>query len=191
MKRVKKLLTRYRLFLCLLALNGVLLAAAPELGRASFHMSVENLLEMLSIVPPIFLLMGLLDVWVPRETMMRCMGPASGVKGGVFAFALGSFAAGPLYAAFPIAGIFLKKGVSLANVFLFLGAWSTTKIPMMLFEVTQLGGRFAATRFALNVVGIVVLAAVMEKTTSPEEAEAIYRAAAEQPEPGPGGGGKK
>ena len=52
---------------------------------------------MLLVIPPIFILLGLLDVWVPREKMIRYMGEGSGVKGTVLAFLLGSFAAGPLY----------------------------------------------------------------------------------------------
>ena len=43
----------------------------------------------------------------------------------------------------------LKKGASFFNVFLFLGAWSATKLPQMLFEISQLGAKFAAaTRVA-------------------------------------------
>lgn len=180
MKRMKELVKRYRFFVIMLILNVAILFVEPELGKKSFVASYKNLLQMLSIIPPVFILMGLLDVWIPRETMMRYMGKEAGIKGGVFAFLMGSFAAGPLYAAFPIAGVFLKKGVSLTNVFIFLGAWSTTKLPMMLFEITQLGGRFAGIRFVVNVIGIVILAVIMEKTTSKEEAENIYRAACEQ-----------
>ena len=88
---------------------------------------------------------------------------------------LGGFSSGPLYAAFPIAGMFIKKGVSLTNVFLFLGAWSTTKIPMMLFEAAQLGSKFAGIRFALNVMGTVILAVIIEKTTASQEQENLYQ----------------
>lgn len=177
MKQTKNLVSRYKLFICLFIVNLILLIFAPEIGKASLLTSFDSFLEMLSIIPPIFLLMGLLDVWVPKETMMKYLGKGAGIKGGIFAFVLGSFSAGPLYAAFPVAGIFLKKGVSLTNIFIFLGAWSTTKIPMMLFEITQLGGQFALIRFMINIIGIIVLALVMEKTTSEKEAEKIYKAA--------------
>lgn len=105
------------------------------------------------------------------------MGKDAGIKGGMFAFALGSFSSGPLYASFPVAMVFLKKGVSLTNIFIFLGAWSTTKIPMMLFEITQLGSKFALIRFGLNLVAIILLAAIMEKTTSKRDAETMYELA--------------
>ena len=180
MARLKKFIKRYRFFLLLVLINGLLFIIKPELGQKTTALSVHNLLEMLSVIPPIFLLLGLMDVWVPRETMMKYMGKDAGIKGGIFAFVLGSFSAGPLYASFPVAAVFLKKGVSLTNVFLFIGAWSTTKIPMMLFEITQLGSKFALIRFGLNLISIIVLAIFMERTTTKEDSEAIYEMASRQ-----------
>lgn len=180
MARMKEYIKRYRFFLLLVFINGLLFIIEPELGQETTALSVHNLLEMLSVIPPIFLLLGLMDVWVPRETMMKYMGKDAGIKGGIFAFVLGSFSAGPLYASFPVAAVFLKKGVSLTNIFLFIGAWSTTKIPMMLFEITQLGSKFALIRFGLNLVAIIALAIIMKRTTTKEDAEAIYEMASRQ-----------
>lgn len=180
MMKLKKFLLRYRFFLLLLLLNLLVLLVSPDTGKKIAALSFDNLLEMLSVIPPVFLLLGLMDVWIPKETMMKYMGKDAGIKGGIFAFVLGSFSAGPLYASFPVAAVFLKKGVSLTNVFLFVGAWSTTKIPMLLFEVTQLGGKFAAIRFFLNLAGIITLAVIMEKTTSSKEYEKICERAVRQ-----------
>lgn len=173
MNTLSKVLSKYKFFLILLLCDAVLWGFQPDLSKKSLTLSCDYFLEMLSVVPPVFILMGLMDVWVPKETMMKYMGKGAGLKGGIFAFLLGSFSSGPLYAAFPIAGMFLKKGASLANVFLFLGAWSTTKIPMMLFEATQLGSRFTLIRFCLNIVGIIVLAFIIEKTTGRQELETL------------------
>lgn len=153
----------------MLLLNVLLLIVEPESGREVISLSFDNFLEMLSIIPSIFLLLGLMDVWVPKETIMKFMGKDAGIKGGIFAFVLGSFSSGPLYALFPVAMVFLKKGVSLTNIFIFLGAWSTTKIPMMLFEITQLGSKFALIRFGLNIIAILILAVIMEKTTTKKD----------------------
>lgn len=180
MKKLRKLVKRYLFFLLLLLLNVLLLIAEPESGREAVSLSLDNLLEMLSVIPPIFLLLGLMDVWVPKETIVKFMGKDAGIKGGVLSFVLGSFSSGPLYASFPVAMVFLKKGVSLTNIFIFLGAWSTTKIPMMLFEITQLGSRFALIRFGLNVIAIIVLAVIMEKTATKKDAETMYELASRQ-----------
>lgn len=164
-----KLLKRYKFFLASLLANIVLLFVTPETGRQSLTISFHSFLEMLTILPPIFVLMGLMDVWIPKQTMMKYMGKGAGIKGGIIAFLLGSFSGGPLYASFPIAVVFLKKGVSLMNIFIFIGTWSACKIPMMLFEVTQLGSKFALLRFFLNLIGIILVALLIDKTTSEQE----------------------
>lgn len=166
MNKAAMLLKRYRVFAVLVLINLVVLVVYPQTGERALRISGANALEMLTIIPPIFLLLGLLDVWVERETMIKFMGEGSGIRGGVIAFALGSAAAGPLYAAFPIAAMFLKKGASWMNVLLFIGAWSTTKIPLLLFETASLGFEFMALRFVFNIVGIVLIAVILGKTAS-------------------------
>ena len=178
--KLQRFFRRYRFFLIILAVNIALLCVAPELGKNSLRVSFDSFMEMLTILPPFFVLMGLMDVWIPKQTMMKYMGKEAGIKGVLIAFLLGSFSAGPLYAAFPMAAMFMKKGVSLANIFIFIGAWSTTKIPMMLFEVTQLGSSFASMRFALNLVGVIIISVVIDKTTSEDEYDKIRKNACEQ-----------
>ncbi|HQH33557.1 MAG TPA: permease [Petrotogaceae bacterium] len=171
---MKAFLKRYKVFLILVILNVVVGAVFPEIGIKSFSLTKQNFVEMISVIPPIFILLGLLDVWVDRATMMKYTGKGSGLKGVLIALLIGSAAAGPLYAAFPIAGIMLKKGSSLFNVFVFIGAWSTTKIPMLTFEAASLGINFMITRLILSVIGIFVIAAVTEKSLNQEQQEKIY-----------------
>ena len=169
MNRWMKCFRRYRLFFLLLLVNAVFMAAAPELGRASLSITRANVRQMLSLLPPIFILLGLLDVWVERETMMKYMGEEAGLKGAVLAFIMGSAAAGPLYAAFPVAAVLVKKGVKLTNIFIFIGAWSTTKIPMSLFEAANLGWDYMLLRLACNICGIIVIAVILERSATEKE----------------------
>jgi uncharacterized membrane protein YraQ (UPF0718 family) len=106
--------------------------------------------------------------------MMKYTGKNSGLKGVVIAFLLGSAAAGPLYAAFPIASIMLKKGSSLFNVFVFIGAWSTTKRPMLTFEAASLGINFTITRLILSIIGILIIAGVTKKFLNQDQQKKIY-----------------
>ena len=163
---MKAFVKRYRVFLLLALANLAVGVAMPEIGLKSLDITKRNLVEMLSVIPPIFVLLGLLDVWVDRATMMKYTGKGSGVKGILIAFLLGSAAAGPLYAAFPVAGVMIKKGSSLFNVFIFIGAWSTTKIPMLTFEAASLGLAFTLTRLSLSIVGILAIAAITQKSLS-------------------------
>lgn len=172
---MKKVLKRYRVFLGTLFLVGLLVLVNREVGLTALKTAGYTLREMLLVIPPVFLILGLLDVWVPRELMVRYMGEGSGLKGVVLAFILGSAAAGPLYGAFPIASVFMKKGVKFTNILIFIGAWSTTKIPMFLFEVESLGARFAFTRLAVDIPGIIIIAWILSKLLSKNAVEEIYR----------------
>lgn len=176
-KKVAFVVKRYRFFLLLLAANIFILIFFPSIGIKSMDLTFSNLLEMLSILPPIFILLGLLDTWVKRETMIKYMGETSGMLGVLLAFLLGSAAAGPLYAAFPVAGVLLKKGSKLSNVFIFLGAWSTTKIPQILFEASALGVKFMLLRLGMDLIGIAVIAYCTERALSEKDKNEIYRRA--------------
>ncbi len=175
--KTKKLLKRYRVFFILAVFNIALVVFFPEVGLKSVRLTWSNLFEMLSVLPPIFILLGLLDVWVKRETMVKYMGEGSGIVGVLLAFFIGSAAAGPLYAAFPVAGVLLKKGSKLSNVLIMLGAWSTTKIPLILFEASALGLKFMLIRLAIDLIGIAVIAYFTEKLLSKNEKEEIYKKA--------------
>ena len=176
---MKKLIKRYAFLLVSLAALGALFIFDTQRGVAASQTMFFTVKEMLLVIPPIFILLGLLDVWVPRETMVHFLGEGSGLKGIVIAVLLGTAAAGPLYAAFPVAGIFLKKGAKFSNVVLFLGAWSTTKVPMVAFEVASLGPLFGFVRLGLSLVGISIIALIMNSAMKKEEKEKIYQNAQE------------
>jgi uncharacterized membrane protein YraQ (UPF0718 family) len=174
---MKKLIKRYAAFLILAVINIGILIFRPDIGLKSLSITGSNALEMLSVLPPIFILLGLLDVWVPRETMIRFMGEKSGMIGIGIAFFLGAAAAGPLYAAFPVAGVLLKKGGKLSNVLIFIGAWSTVKIPLLLFEASAMGWKFMLLRLAIDIPGIAIIAFITERILTERDKKHIHELA--------------
>jgi uncharacterized membrane protein YraQ (UPF0718 family) len=112
---MKNILKKYRLLVFVAMVNFLLILLAPTVGAISLHISLDNLLEMIAVIPPIFVFIGLFDAWVPKETIIRLMGDESGLLGVCLAFVLGSFSAGPLYAAFPVAEVLLNKGSKFSN----------------------------------------------------------------------------
>jgi uncharacterized membrane protein YraQ (UPF0718 family) len=166
---------RYRAFLVVVGAVIVFTFFNREIGMKALSITAFSFKEMILVIPPIFVLLGLLDIWVPREMMIKFMGEGSGFKGVLLSFFIGSAAAGPLYGAFPVAAVLMKKGVKFSNILIFIGAWSTTKIPMFLFEMASLGTRFAVTRLLINIPGIILIAYVLSKLISREEVESIYQ----------------
>ncbi|WP_304226335.1 permease [Gracilinema caldarium] len=174
------LFARYKFALIAIIIFILILVSSPFLRHKSVSILIQQSTTMFLVVPPIFLLLGLLDVWVPRESFIRYMGERSGFTGTLIAFALGSAAAGPLYGAFPVASILMKKGASFSNILIFIGAWSTTKIPMLLFEMHALGTRFALSRLFIDIIGIIVIALLTKWFIKPSEVEQIYLTAAQR-----------
>jgi len=166
---------RYKWALLLLLLDGVVYVWNQSLGISIFTQTTDSFMQMLSFIPPVFIILGLLDTWVPREKVVSHLGPGTGIKGMALAVLLGLANAGPLYAAFPIAAVMLKKGSSLFNVIMFIGAWATLKFPMFMFETQFLGGTFSLTRWICSLIGISFIAFVIDRLLSDAEKEAIYR----------------
>lgn len=81
---------------------------------------------------------------------------------------LGTVAAGPLYVAFPMRILLLRKGAKLSNVIFFLGVWSSTKLPILLFEAVSLGINFTLIHIAVSVPLYLLTAFYIERSVSPE-----------------------
>ncbi|MDI6601194.1 MAG: permease [Thermoanaerobacteraceae bacterium] len=177
MKDIKGLLKRYQFFLVTIVIVAIVALVNRSLGLKALGIAGYSFKEMALVIPPVFVLLGLLDVWVPREIMMRYMGEGSGLKGIILAIIIGSAAAGPLYGAFPVAAVFMKKGVKFSNILIFIGAWSTTKIPMFLFELSALGVPFAVTRLLVDIPGIIIIAYALQLVISKDEIDEIYKKA--------------
>jgi len=114
----------------------------PEKADASLTVSRDYLKEMILIIPPVFLLMGLLEVWIPKDKIRSWLGVGSGVKGALISVLLGTLPTGPLYIAFPMAASLLGKGAKVSNMILFLGAWAALKIPQLVVEMKFLERAF-------------------------------------------------
>ena len=171
---MKTKIKRYRGFIITAFAIGIFVLINHKVGMSAINIAIYQFKQMLLVIPPVFLLLGLLDVWVPRETMIKYMGEDSGLKGVILSILIGSAAAGPLYGAFPVAAVFVKKGVKFSNILIFIGAWSTVKIPMFLFEMTALGAKFAITRLLVDIPGIIIIAYILSNMISKQDVEKIY-----------------
>ena len=157
---MKKFMIKNR-FIVLAVLGLSVLAIVDfSLSIKALEHSFDSLLSMLLVIPPIFILIGLFDVWVERETMIKLMGENSGIKGMVIAFLVAAFSAGPTIAAFPIAAMMLKKGAKYTNVLFFVMVWSSLKLPIVIFQITTIGLTLTLiinlTMLAVFVLGAIV-----------------------------------
>lgn len=146
-----------------------LLIFMPDKSFKSFSNSIYYVKEMLMIMPVILLLTSLITAWVPRAAIENNFGKDSGFKGSVFSFLLGSFSAGPIYAAFPVCKMLLKKGASVSNIVIILSTWAVIKVPMLLNEAKFLGPKFMAIRWILTTIAIFIMAYISSRLIKKDE----------------------
>lgn len=145
------------LFIVLVIYVGLFILM-PSKAMKSVKNSVYYLIEMVEILPVVFVLTAIIETWVPKEVIMKRFGEGSGFLGNLLSLILGSISAGPIYAAFPIGKMLLSKGASITNIVIILSSWAVIKLPMLANEAKFLGVRFMIVRWILTVVGIMVMA---------------------------------
>lgn len=162
-KSIKILVRKYFWIILfgLFLLGSAILDFGP--GQKIYGNFRQFFLEMIAFLPLMFILVGLFDVWVPKEKIEKHIGHESGVMGTFWVILLATLQAGPLYGAFPVAHLLFKKGASVRNIFVYLGAFSCLKIPLVTFEIGFLGLKFSLLRTFFSLPVFIVIAAIMEK----------------------------
>jgi uncharacterized membrane protein YraQ (UPF0718 family) len=112
--------------------------------------------DMLKILPGAFILIGLFEVWVKRETVERHLGEESGFRGYLWVILLSSITVGGLYLAFPVAYTLYRKGARLSVIFTYLGAAAICRIPMAIFEASFLGIKFTVIRWLVSLPLVII-----------------------------------
>ncbi|MBY0757007.1 permease [Clostridium sardiniense] len=174
MKTLYKIAKRYSFFLILLFVLFVLFFTNYSIAVNTFKSAKSSFLQMLSVLPPIMILLGLMDVWLPRETLVKYMGDNSGILGVFFSMLLGSLAAGPMYAAFPFTALLLKKGAKFSNIIIFMNSWCVTKISTLLFEVSSLGFKFTFIRLLIDIPGVILMGYLVYYFMDKKSLENVY-----------------
>lgn len=165
LKKIKE-----NLFLAIVTLSYIImLIINPAMGMDSVKNSGYYIKEMLMIMPVIFILTALLDMWVPKEKITRYLGKEAKAKGAFLSFVVGSISAGPIYAAFPMCVMLHKKGASIRNITIILSSWAVIKVPMLLNEAKFLGLKFMVIRWLLTVVAILIFSWISAKIVKDED----------------------
>ena len=112
--------------------------------------------DMFKILPCAFILIGLFEVWVKRETVGKHLGERSGIRGYIWAVLLAGTTVGGLYVAFPVAYSLYSKGAKLSVIFTYLGAAAICRVPMTIFEASFMGIKFTAIKLLVSLPLVIV-----------------------------------
>jgi uncharacterized membrane protein YraQ (UPF0718 family) len=126
------------------------------------------LLFIVRILPCVFILIGLFEVWVPRETIERHFGAHSGIRAYLWPLLIGATTVGGLFVAFPVAHSLQAKGARKSSILVYLGASTVLRVPMTMFEASFLGLKFTIIRMAVALPLIILSSILLEKILGPD-----------------------
>ncbi len=146
-----------------LVLIGCSFLFSFEPGQEIGKNFVDFAKDFIILLPCAFVLIGLLEVWVKKETIENHMGTNSVFAGYFWAVLLAGFTVGGLYVAFPVAYSLYKKNARLSVIFTYINAAAIFRIPMTVFEISSLGLKFSLIRLLLSLPLIIVFSIMLEK----------------------------
>lgn len=148
------LIAGYILFIIISQLTGF------QSGKAITQNFINYTLNIIKIFPFAFILIGLFEVWVKKETVEKHLGEDGGMLSYLWAVLLGGSTIGPMLVSLPIAQTLYNKGARLSVIFTYISAASIYRIPMTIFEASYLGIKFTIIRYAVS-LPLVILSSVM------------------------------
>lgn len=116
--------------------------------------------DMGMILPCAFILIGLFEVWVKRETVEKYLGQGSSFLSYFWAVILGGCTFGTMLVALPISYSLYHKGARLSVIFTYLGAAAVCRIPMTIFEASYLGLKFTFVRYLVS-IPLIILSSII------------------------------
>lgn len=161
--KLNKSQKNYLIFLAFMVFLGISFLLRFEPGVKMGHNFALFAKDMLLILPPAFILIGLFDVWVKRETVERHFGENSGPIGYFWAILLAATTVGGALVALPVANALYHKGARYAMVLTYVSAAALVMIPMTVFEATILGPAFSAVRLLVSLPLVILSALLLEK----------------------------
>lgn len=118
-------------------------------------------LDMLKVLPAAFIIIGLFEVWIKKETIEKHLGNKSSIKAYFWIILLAATSVGGMYVAFPVSAALYKKCARLPVIFAYLSAAAVFRIPMAIFESSFLGLKFTLIRFAVSLPLIIISSEIL------------------------------
>jgi uncharacterized protein len=156
----------------------IVASTRPRAAAAGAVLGLQTFAGLAVTLVCVFVIVGLFQVWISEEFIVKHLGEESGFKGLVLGAGLGTLVHGPLVGVFPLLRALLLKGARVGVVVVIVSTWAI-KLPLLPLELTLFGWKFTLLREGLLLVSAFIIAPVMELMLGKGWA-AQFRAAAEE-----------
>ncbi len=153
----------YLLFATFVAFSVISFLIEFEFGIRVWNNFLVFAKDMVLILPPAFILIGLFDVWAKKESVEKHFGSTSSPIRFVWSILLASTTVGGTFVAFPLANSLYNKGAKYSSIFTYVTSASLFMIPMTVMEASMLGIKFSAIRLIASIPFIIGGSIILEK----------------------------
>lgn len=136
-------------------------ATRPEAAARGGLLGLETFGELAATLVTVFVIVGLFQVWVTDDFIIKHLGEGSGFKGLAIGAGVGTIIHGPLVSVFPLLEALLKKGAKAGVVVAIVSTWAI-KLPMIPLELRLFGWKFTVLREGLLFASAFIMAPLME-----------------------------
>ncbi|MDX2481168.1 MAG: permease [Desulfuromusa sp.] len=155
------------LFVTTILIYGLVFLTSPERAERALTTAATTFSSVLLLIIAVFSLVGLLQIWIGRDVIVRLLGPEGGIKSLVIAALCGTLLIGPAYIIFPLLMEIQKRGARWAVITIVLTSYAV-KLQMIPLEVEFLGWPFALGRALVTIalaipIGLLVEAAMAKQ----------------------------
>ncbi|MCE5190299.1 MAG: permease [Actinomycetia bacterium] len=161
MRRLEKWLAKNWLVVPVGLVYAWLAVTRPATAARALKLAATTFIDTLPTLIAVFVLVGLLAVWVEQRFVVKHLGEGSGLKGIAIGAGLGTVLHGPLVGVFPLLEGLLRKGARPAVAIAIVSTWAI-KLPMIPLELQLFGWKFTIVREGLLFASAFVLAPLIE-----------------------------
>ena len=153
---MKKNKLNYGIFLIFILFLLISQMIEFEMGKVITDNFLIFAKDMLLILPPAFIIIGLFEIWISREKIENSFGSTSGFKKHIYAILLAATTVGGTFVAFPVANSLYHKGADYSSIFTYITSASLVMIPMSIMEASIIGLEFTMLRIGLSLPLVVI-----------------------------------
>ena len=136
-------------------------ATKPEAAASGGILGLQTFGELGATLVTVFVIVGLFQVWVTEEFIMKHLGEGSGFRALVIGAGVGTILHGPLVSIFPLLDALLAKGARAGVVVAIVSTWAI-KLPMIPLELRLFGWQFTLLREGLLFASAFIMAPLMD-----------------------------
>jgi len=145
-----------------IVLFGISFLKDKQRSKEALKATFNIFYVVLPVLIFVFVLMGLIEVYISRETIVSILGQKSGILGILYAEIVGSVALFMPPAVFPFGGYLLKNGASYGSIAGFVFTAILIGITTLPLEFKLLGKRFTIARNIFTFVLAFFVSLLME-----------------------------